>query len=77
MGYYHSGADFYITKADIPQSISDVEVNGEFKVTDELKTLGGDLASLTKDPAGFLKNNVIKAAHLDYFFDISTCNQPN
>ncbi|GMF03700.1 unnamed protein product [Ambrosiozyma monospora] len=75
MGYYHSGVDFYITKDDLPQTISDVEVNGEFKVTDELKTIASDLLELIKDPATFLKDNVVKAGHLEYFYNISTCNK--
>ncbi|GME72357.1 unnamed protein product [Ambrosiozyma monospora] len=73
MGYYHAGVDYYITKEDLPQAMSDVEVRGEFKVEYELETLGDLATTVAEDPAAALKNDTVAWAHRDYFFVVSQC----
>ncbi|GME85054.1 unnamed protein product [Ambrosiozyma monospora] len=73
MGYDHAGVDYYITKQDLPQAISDVEVRGEFKLKYELETLGDLVASVAEDPSAALKDDTTSDSHIYYFIDISQC----
>ncbi|GME72359.1 unnamed protein product [Ambrosiozyma monospora] len=74
MGYYHAGVDYYITKEDLPQAMSDVEIRGKFSTLYDVTTLGSYAGSVLKDPIDALKNNTVKWYHRKYFTVVSECH---
>ncbi|GME76769.1 unnamed protein product [Ambrosiozyma monospora] len=74
MGYYHAGVDYYITKEDLPQAISDVEIRGKFSSVYDVTTLGSYAGSVLKDPIGALKDSTVKWFHRNYFTVVSECH---
>ncbi|GMG19258.1 unnamed protein product [Ambrosiozyma monospora] len=74
MGYYHAGVDYYITKEDLPQAISDVEIRGKFSSLYDVTTLGSYAESVLKDPIDALKNSTVKWFHRKYFIVVTECH---
>ncbi|GME77741.1 unnamed protein product [Ambrosiozyma monospora] len=74
MGYEHAGSEFYISKADLPQTIDTITIRGLFQEKYEIEILGGILVRALTDLGGLLKEFIVVGPHLYYFVVMSQCN---